>query len=105
MTLIRKIFKKFSNKHENKNSGNEKKDSPKKFGNTDKANITCYNCDKKGHYKSECPSADKKKQVKTLTAKPTEQKRDFNQEGAKPKNVQACGASVSAKLLKVNRLH
>lgn len=90
-----------------KNRGNDQGD--RRYPNTHNDNRKrpqgppkCYECGSEDHLKPDCPKlkSQGEGEAKTLTAKKN-QRRDFDKEGAKPKNAQPCGASVSARALKV----
>lgn len=84
-----------------------KNDEKKTFRNKTQEPIKCYHCGDAGHVKTKCPklSEGNNQEVKILQTRPAEEKREYNKEGAKPKNGGACGASVSAKSVKLSKHH
>lgn len=99
-----KQSKNTKNFQKNEQPRNGKNNKTRSFnGDKPKGTPKCYECGEEGHIKPKCPKVNQDSQASTLQAKP-EAKRDFNKEGAKPKNGSAGGASVSAKSLKISKL-
>lgn len=102
---------KHQEKKKNDQKGNQKGNFGKNSqtsskGDSSRAKVPkCYNCGKDGHIKPKCPELVQTEQgeVKALSARPSEPKR--KNEGQNSKNGEACGASVSAKSLKIRSLH
>lgn len=82
----------------------DKRDSKTSTSNN-RSDVKCHNCGKHGHIRPKCPELVQEGQaeVSTLNAR-TSDKREYKKEGAKPKN-ESGGVSVSAKSLKIRKLH
>lgn len=84
---------------------NAKENVFKKKSNIPISEVECYNCNEKGHYKTDCPKLanETQSEAKTLNTRTSQPKR--KNEASTSKNGETRGASVSAKSLKIRSLH